>query len=206
MAETTATILLAEDDDLVRKSLKILIESNGFTLLEACDGQEALRLFRTHPGSIDLLITDLSMPRMNGKELAERVKSFNPDLPVIFISGKGSSPALKKVVLHEGSHFLSKPFSYSNLVRKMHEILDGRVELGEFAGVHDRLIAYAKGIGVMVKVEAVQSGLRVLVPSSSASINDSVITSYIEEELKCRLAEDPVVAPAGWRRLGILST
>jgi len=204
MATQSATILLTEDDDLVRDSLRVLLESNGFTVLEAHDGAEALRLFRTHQGTIDLLITDLAMPRMNGRDLVERVRSFHPDLPVIYISGKASAPLLKKIVLHEGSNFLSKPFSYPKLIHKVRAVLDGRAALGAFAPVKDRLVRYAAEIGVVVKLDAVESGVRVLIPSSAAPINDAVITGYIEEELGLPLVEDRAAAPPSWRRLGII--
>jgi CheY-like chemotaxis protein len=205
MGTGSATILLAEDDEIVRNSLRLLLEANGFALLEACDGAEALRIFRTHQGTIDLLITDLAMPNMNGRDLVTRVKSFRPDLPVMYISGKTSSPLLKQVILHEGAHFLSKPFSYKKLVQKVRELLEGRIELGVFTDINDQLTHYADGIGVVVKLEAVQSGVRVLIPASSAPINDAVITSYIEEEMGLPLVEDQAAAPPAWRRLGIIT-
>ena len=205
MGTSSATILLAEDDAIVRESLRLLLESNGYTLIEARDGEEALRLFRTHQGTIDLLITDLAMPNMNGRELVKRVKSFRPNLPVMYISGKTSSPLMKQVILHEGANFLSKPFSYKKLVQKVQELLERRTELGAFTDINDRLTHYADGIGVAVRLEAVQSGVRVLIPSSSAPINDAVIISYIEEEMGLPLAEDQAAAPPAWRRLGIIA-
>src|SRR6266487_270667 len=171
METGSATILLAEDDEIVRESLRLLLESNGYTLLEAQDGEEALRLFRTYQGTIDLLITDLAMPNMNGRELVARVKSFHPGLPVMYISGKHSSPLLKQAGLNEGAGFLSKPFSYKKLIEKVRELLEGRTELKGFTDITDRLQHYAESIGVAVRLEAVQSGVRVLVPSSSAPIN-----------------------------------
>jgi len=205
METRSATILLAEDDDIVRGSLRLLLESNSYTLLEARDGEEALRLFRTHQGTIDLLITDLAMPNMNGRELVKRVKSFRPGLPVMYISGKHSSPLLKQAVLNEGANFLAKPFSYKKLVQKVQELLDGRTELGAFTDINDRLTHYADSIGVAVRLEAVQSGVRVLIPASSAPINDAVLAGYIEEDMGLRLAEDQAAAPPGWRRLGIIA-
>jgi DNA-binding NtrC family response regulator len=199
------TILLAEDDEIVRESLRLLLEANGFTLLEARDGAEALRIFRTYEGTIDLLITDLAMPKMNGRELVERVKSFHPDLPVMYISGKTSSPLMKQVILNEGSHFLSKPLSYKNLVHKVREMLEGRAAPLAVTHISDQLTRYAKGIGVAVKLEAVQAGVRVLVPASSAPINDAVLTSYIEEEMGLQFVEDQAAAPPAWRRLGIIA-
>jgi CheY-like chemotaxis protein len=205
METRSDTILLAEDDEIVRESLRLLLEANGFALLEARDGAEALRIFRTHQGTIDLLITDLAMPKMNGRELVERVKVFRPDLPVMYISGKTSSPLMKQVILHEGAHFLSKPFSYKKLVQKVQELLEGRAEPGAATHINDQLTHYAEGIGVAVKLEAVQAGVRVLIPSSSAPINDAVLTSYIEEEMGLQLVEDQAAAPPAWRRLGIIA-
>jgi DNA-binding NtrC family response regulator len=151
------------------------------------------------------LITDLAMPNMNGRELVKRIKSFRPNLPVMYISGKTSSPLMKQVILHEGANFLSKPFSYKKLVQKVQELLERRTELGAFTDINDRLTHYADGIGVAVRLEAVQSGVRVLIPSSSAPINDAVIISYIEEEMGLPLAEDQAAAPPAWRRLGIIA-
>jgi DNA-binding response OmpR family regulator len=199
------TVLLAEDDEIVRSSLRLLLEANGFKLIEARDGAEALRIFRTHQGTIDLLITDLAMPKMNGRELVERVKSFRPDLPVIYVSGKTSSPLMKKVVLHEGAHFLSKPFSYPKLVQKVRELLEGRADLGAATDIKDQLTQYAESIGVAMRLETLPSGVRVLIPASSAPINDGVIASYIEEEMGLPLVEDQAAAPPGWRRLGIIT-
>ena len=205
MKPKAATILLAEDDEIVRSSLRLLLESNDFTLIEASDGAEALRIFRTHPGTIDLLITDLAMPNMNGRELAEKVKSFRPDLPIMYISGKRSSPLLKQAVLKEGAHFLSKPFSYKNLIQKVRGLLEGRIELEGFTDIKNRLTHYAESIGVAVRLDAVQAGVRVLIPSSSAPINDAVLAAYIEEELGLPLVEDQAVAPPAWRRLGVVA-
>jgi DNA-binding NtrC family response regulator len=205
MGTKSATVLLAEDDDIVRESLRLLLESNDFTLLQARDGEEALRLFRTHQGTIDLLITDLAMPNMNGRELVKRVKVFHPGLPVMYISGKHSSPLLKQAVLNEGASFLSKPFSYKKLIEKVRELLEGRIELKGFSGIQDRLTHYADSIGVAVRLDAVPSGVRVLIPASSAPINDAVLAGYIEEDMGLRLAEDQAAAPPGWRRLGMIA-
>ncbi len=205
MGPGAATILLAEDDEIVRSSLRLLLESNGFTVIEAHDGAEALRLFRTQQSTINLLVTDLAMPNLNGRELAERVKALRPDLPIMFISGKRSSPLLKKAVLKEGSHFLSKPFSYTMLLQKVRDLLEGQVDLEGFTDLKDRLTRYAESIGVAVRLDAVRTGVRVLLPSSSAPINDAVLAGFIEEEIGLALEDDQAAAPSGWRRLGIIT-
>jgi CheY-like chemotaxis protein len=83
----SGTVLLVEDDDSVRTLIRRGLETDGATVLEACDGEAALCLVQEWPGPLDLVITDLRMPRINGRELAEVLSVFRPELPVLAISG-----------------------------------------------------------------------------------------------------------------------
>src|SRR5438067_12560053 len=86
-AATPRTILLVEGDDAVRGLLHVILEREGYTVLMAGDGPAGLALAQTHSGLIDLVLTDITMPRMSGRELADLVRADRPDLPVLFMSG-----------------------------------------------------------------------------------------------------------------------
>jgi PAS domain S-box-containing protein len=118
----TETILLVEDEDVVRELVCEILESNGYTVLEARDGEAALDIFRGHEGPIDLLLTDVVMPRMGGRDLAERVTAQRPDVRVLFMSGYASSAVGS---LAPGAAFVQKPFSTAALAERVREVLDG---------------------------------------------------------------------------------
>ncbi len=116
------TVLVAEDDPVVRRLVVNALESRGFTTLTARDGVEALALSVSHPGPIDLLLTDIAMPRLNGLALAERFSDDRPSAPILLISGtaSGIAPALRTTVPVE---FLEKPFTPSELLAKVETLL-----------------------------------------------------------------------------------
>ncbi|MGE5892760.1 MAG: PAS domain-containing protein, partial [bacterium] len=120
----TETILLGEDEKEVRMVTKAVLEESGYTVIDASDGEETLSRFREHEKTIDLLILDVVMPKINGKEVYERVKQMRPDLKVLFVSGYTDSIIDKKGILDAGLHFLSKPVSPNDLLKKVREILD----------------------------------------------------------------------------------
>ncbi|WP_447977433.1 PAS domain S-box protein [Candidatus Nitrospira bockiana] len=120
------TVLVVEDQQGVRGFLKNLLRLNGYRVLEASDGEEALRICRLHPGEIQLLLTDIVMPGMSGRELAERL-SGEPGTPkVLFMSGYTDDAALHSAVADSDVAFLQKPFSPLALTRKIREVLDAR--------------------------------------------------------------------------------
>jgi YesN/AraC family two-component response regulator len=94
-------------------------------VLEAEDGDEALEVCRRHEGPIDLVVTDVVMPGMNGHELAQRLETIIPDAEVLFISGYTGGALIEHGVLQEDTNFLQKPFSPQRLVQKVREVLDG---------------------------------------------------------------------------------
>jgi len=118
------TVLLVEDEDDVRGLARKVLEANGYKILEARDGAEALSLYRKHEQSIDLLFTDVVMPGMNGRELAERLSSLHKGVKVLFCSGYTDDALVQQGILDEGAPFLEKPYSGLLLVRKVREVLD----------------------------------------------------------------------------------
>jgi PAS domain S-box-containing protein len=123
-ADGTETVLVAEDEPAVRKLLREVLEARGYRVLYAGDGQEALRVADGHPGRIDLLVTDLVMPHMNGRELALRLGESHAGLKVLYISGYIGKSAVRIAELGPGASFLSKPFSPQSLARKVRLLLD----------------------------------------------------------------------------------
>ncbi len=117
------TLLVVEDDPMVRKVTTRILRNAGYTLLVARDGAEALVLAEAHPNGIDLLFTDVVMPNMNGRELAERIQKKYPKIRVLFTSGYTENIIAHHGVLDEGTAFLSKPFSAQELAAKVAEVL-----------------------------------------------------------------------------------
>jgi two-component system cell cycle sensor histidine kinase/response regulator CckA len=122
----TETVLLAEDDELVRDLANRLLKQQGYKVLEAANGQEALRVAKEHVGeTIHLLLADIVMPQMGGKELADWLKISRPNMKVLFTSGYADNAIVHHGVLNPGTHFLQKPFSLKTLSQKVREVLDG---------------------------------------------------------------------------------
>jgi CheY-like chemotaxis protein len=124
IAGGTETVLLAEDEDSVRRLAQRVLEHAGYRVLVAKNGSEAEALSASHDGPIHLLVTDMVMPLMNGRMLAERLRSQRPGLDVLYLSGYTDATATKKGFLEGGEHFLQKPFSNDTLTRKVREALD----------------------------------------------------------------------------------
>ena len=119
------TVLLVEDEASVRGLGARLLNQQGYTVWEAENGEEALRIAQAHAGErIHLLTTDVVMPRMGGRELAERLKILRPDLKVLFTSGYTDNAIVHHGILEPGVNFLQKPFSLVNMAQKVREVLD----------------------------------------------------------------------------------
>jgi two-component system, cell cycle sensor histidine kinase and response regulator CckA len=113
------TILLVEDEPAVRQLFVTALERAGYRVLEARNGDEAVKLFEQHGHTIDLLLTDMRMPYMGGAELARALRERRHDLKMIGISGYGSS-----VASSVSGDFLAKPFSRDEMLKKVREVLD----------------------------------------------------------------------------------
>jgi CheY-like chemotaxis protein len=120
----TETILLVEDEDMVRQVARRILERNGYTVKEAGLGTEALRLSGQNSGPIHLLLTDVVMPGMSGRELAELLTQQRPGLKVLYMSGHTENAIVHHGVLEEGIAFIQKPFKHDLLVQKVREVLD----------------------------------------------------------------------------------
>jgi CheY-like chemotaxis protein len=120
----SATILLVEDTDNLRNLLHRVLEGNGFSVLPSADGAEALRLCQQHDGTIDLVVSDIVMPRLNGLELEERIRAARPETKFLFITGFGEQfPELRERIKY-GTNILEKPFLPSELLRKVEDTLN----------------------------------------------------------------------------------
>jgi two-component system cell cycle sensor histidine kinase/response regulator CckA len=122
----TGTVLIVEDDDMVRKIASEMLEAVGYTVIAIGKPEEALALCGDPGAAIDLLITDVIMPGMSGKELRDRVELTRPGIKVLFMSGYTSDVIAHRGVLEEGVHFLQKPFSMNDLARKVRDLLNDR--------------------------------------------------------------------------------
>ncbi len=118
------TILLVEDDDSVRQMVREVLVHYGYTVLEARNGREAVDLCGRHPGAVHMMLTDVVMPGMSGKELSEKVTPLQPEMKVLFMSGYTSDAILQREVLDPGVAFIQKPFAVASLARKTREVLD----------------------------------------------------------------------------------
>ena len=122
----TETVLLVEDAAAVRAVTKQVLERHGYAVLEAPDGEAAVRLAQRHRGPIHLLLTDVVMPRVSGRELAEQLARVRPDTRVLYASGYTDDSVVRHGILESGTAYLQKPFSPESLARKVREVLDGR--------------------------------------------------------------------------------
>ncbi len=118
------TIFLVEDEPSVRGLAVQVLRESGYNLLQAANGTEALRVAQEYAGKIHLLLTDVVMPQMGGKELADRLKPLRPDIKVLFTSGYTDNAIVHHGVLGPGIEFLQKPFSPEALAQKVREVLD----------------------------------------------------------------------------------
>jgi len=120
------TILVAEDERELRKLNVQILKEQGYRVLEASNGVEALRIFERQKDSVHLILTDVVMPQMGGKELADRLRSICPNIKVLFTSGYADSALAQKDLSDSHLAFLGKPFSPTGLLQKVREVLDRR--------------------------------------------------------------------------------
>jgi CheY-like chemotaxis protein len=121
------TVLLVEDEGPVRQSTREFLELNGYTVLEAHNGEEALRISREYPGPIQLMVTDVVMPNMGGAKLAGQLAGERPGMKVLFVSGYAENTVLRHGPIDVTRRFLQKPFTLKTLARKMRQVLQKEV-------------------------------------------------------------------------------
>jgi CheY-like chemotaxis protein len=117
------TILLVEDDEIMRSLTRQLLQEHGYTVVEANDGKSALEWVQSHPEPIDLLLTDVVMRRMSGPELVERLSASHPTLKVVYMSGYTGELMAEREVLQRGITLLEKPFTRTALLNTIHTTL-----------------------------------------------------------------------------------
>jgi two-component system, cell cycle sensor histidine kinase and response regulator CckA len=118
------TILLVEDETALRNLVATVLRSRGYQVIEAASGEDAMETYSRSPRSIDLLVTDMIMPGMNGRMLAEKLRGAAPDLKVLYISGYIENAIELAGALGASTHFLPKPFAPADLAKKVRETLD----------------------------------------------------------------------------------
>jgi two-component system cell cycle sensor histidine kinase/response regulator CckA len=120
----TETVLLVEDEPAILRMTSMMLEQQGYTVLSASSPGEAIRLATEHGGTIHLLVTDVVMPEMNGRDLAELLLSLHPNLKYLFMSGYTANVIVHHDVLNDGVSFIQKPFSSRDLAAKVRQVLD----------------------------------------------------------------------------------
>jgi signal transduction histidine kinase len=123
------TVLLVEDEELVRKMTGEILQESGYQVLEAKDGLEALSIARQHDGPIHLMLSDVVMPQMGGRELAEHLISLRSETKVLYMSGYTDDAIVHHGVLDKGMSFIEKPFTPWDLTSKVREVLNATVEV-----------------------------------------------------------------------------
>jgi PAS domain S-box-containing protein len=130
----TETLLLAEDDEMVRKMARTILERKGYRVWTAASGVEALERFQARPEAVDLAILDVMMPRMGGREAYERMREIRPAVKVVFASGYSENAIHTNYVLHDGPRLLQKPFAPAELLRAVRQTLDEAPDSGAARG------------------------------------------------------------------------
>jgi len=128
-SRSSETILLVEDEDGVRALARRVLETNGYTVLEACDGETAVQIAGAQSGAIHLMLTDALMPGITGPELARRVCASRPGMKVIFMSGYTDEAVVRHGLVAGGTDFIQKPFEFEALARKVRAVLDRAQDL-----------------------------------------------------------------------------
>ncbi len=118
------TVLVVEDEETLRDVTRIVLKQYGYTVLEAAHGEEAYQQFLAHRDQIDLIVTDVIMPGMNGRQLIEQVREIRAELKVLFMSGYTDDAFIKHEILKKEVAFIHKPFSPTQLLQKIRDLLD----------------------------------------------------------------------------------
>ena len=129
------TIVLVEDDEVLRVLLARTLRAYGYQVFEAAEGEAALELMRNGPDRLDLVVSDVVMPKMGGQELNESLRAYGPDVPVLFISGFTGEDVVRRRLLKPGAPLQEKPFAPETFVERVREMLDVRAGAARTAKV-----------------------------------------------------------------------
>src|SRR5205814_9690788 len=124
MLRGTESLRLVEDESAVPQSEREFLTLNGYSVLDARDGRDAISIAREYDGTIDMMITDVIMPHMSGAKLAEQLLLERPGMKVLFVSGYAETTVLRHGAIDVTTRFLQKPFSLKMLAKKIREVLD----------------------------------------------------------------------------------
>jgi signal transduction histidine kinase/ActR/RegA family two-component response regulator len=124
LAQGQEKVLLTEDEEPVRRLTRVILEINGYQVLEAASGDEALSIYKEQQGRIDLIITDVVMPGISGPELVQSLETLSPGIKVLYLSGYTDDAVVRHGLLDQKMAFLQKPFTPDALLRKVREVLD----------------------------------------------------------------------------------
>ncbi len=124
MSEERTTILVVDDEPEVRKLVTAMLTRNGYRVLTADTGENAVRLFRNNPG-VELLLTDVVAPGMSGPMIADEIAALKPDIKVLFMSGYDGTQVVQRYVVEKNYSLLIKPFTMEQLEKKVRETLAG---------------------------------------------------------------------------------
>ena len=122
---SSGTILVVDDEPMVRFVMRTVLAATGFTVLEAEDGAQGLEVFRQHDDEIRAVLLDLSMPRMDGEEAFTEMRRLNAQVPIVILSGYNEQDSMERFPAEALASFLPKPFKPVALVEKMREVLEG---------------------------------------------------------------------------------
>ena len=133
----TETVLVVEDEPALRRLISVSLEKRGYTVLAAEDGTEAIRILENNPGEIDLVVSDIMMPKLNGLELRKKATLLRPEMRFLFISGYAEDSIGRTALLPQDAGYLEKPFLPIELARKVRALLNesdaGRGSTGKTA-------------------------------------------------------------------------
>ncbi|MBN1652260.1 MAG: response regulator [Deltaproteobacteria bacterium] len=170
------TIIVVEDAEALRNVARRSLEEAGYTVLTAADGGEALSICAQHAGDIHLLVTDVVMPRMNGRSLAQKLSKAQPTLKVLYMSGYPDSSIVHHGVLDAEAHFLGKPFTAAELTRKVREVLDSGI-----TDLDDEQVQTVKTDAEITEQKLDRDALRALPQDLLRKLRKAVIAARYDE-------------------------
>jgi two-component system cell cycle sensor histidine kinase/response regulator CckA len=123
---TNGVVVVVDDEEMVRRVIRAMLEGDGFEVLEAENGERALEVMTEHRAPVDLVISDINMPEMDGLDLVAFLRDAYPSLKALFVSGQGAEWLIdNRERMTPGTHFMAKPFQPEELRRRVREIIDG---------------------------------------------------------------------------------